>query len=104
MKIVTKKSIKRECWNLDYQLVKWLNEHLKVYLKTAGKHVDLTFHTFWIGNKKLTQEQCIRRLIEITDFLKDHNYDWTLDGANNLINLKDEMYDILQKIHFSLWW
>lgn len=104
MKIVTKKKIKRECWNLDLELVKWLNEHLKVYLKSASRNVDLTFHTFWIGDEKLTQEECIKRLIIITDYLANHNFEWTVEDAENMLKLKDEMYEILKEIHFSLWW
>lgn len=104
MKIITKNSIKRECWNLDNELIKWLNEHLKVYLKNAGKNIDLTFHTFWIDDKQVTQEQAIERLVEITNYLKNHNFNWTIDDAKNMILLKDEMYNILKEIHFSLWW
>ena len=100
MKIVTKKTIKKECWNLDYELVKWLNEHLKVYLADANHIVDLDWPTFTIKNKKMTFRKAIERLIKITDKLLED------DGYFNYKHLdyKNEMYDILKEIHYQLWW
>ena len=63
MKIVTKKTIKRECWDLDYSLIKWLNEHLKVYYSEAVRMVDLGFHKFNYKGVEYTEEQIIIRMI-----------------------------------------
>lgn len=104
MKIVTKRTIKKECWNLDNELVKWLNSHLRVYLQDADKNVDLTFHTFWIGDEKITQQEAIRRLIVITDYLLKHEFTWDEEELFNVVTAKDEMYNILKEIHFTLWW
>ncbi len=107
MKIITKKTIKKECWNLDYELVKWLNEHLKVYLEDTSKNVDLEFHKFKYKRKTYTQKELIEKLIEITDTLlgdKDNDY-WDLTWSSNIVvDLVNEMYDILKLIHFTLWW
>jgi enoyl reductase-like protein len=110
MKIITKKKekkiLEKECWNLDYELVKWLNEHLKVYLEDASKMVDLTFHKYTYKKKKMTQEQVIKRLIEITGTLlgsEDSDY-WDIVWYTNVEELTNEMYDLLKLIHFSLWW
>lgn len=108
MKIITKKKekkiLKKECWNLDYQLVKWLNEHLKVYLEDASKMVDLEFHMVKIKNKNYKMGDAIKRLIEITEFMANENsyYEW--NDVEKLEDYKNEMYDILKAIHFYLWW
>ena len=95
-----KQKIKEECWNLDYELVKWLNEHLKVYLEDASKIVDLEFHKFKYKRKDYTKKELIKKLISMTDRLLDDDIKY-FDFAEEL---KNEMYDILKLIHFSLWW
>lgn len=102
MKIITKKKLKEECWNLDYELVKWLNEHLKIYLEDAGKVVDLDFYKFNYDSTTYTLKDVIERLIDITDYLIDHYYDW--DNLESLINNVDEMYYLMRLIHHYLWW
>ncbi len=111
MKIITKKKekkiLEKECWNLDYELVKWLNEHLKVYLEDASKMVDLTYKVWIYKRKKITQEQIIKRLIEITDMLlgdEDNDYWENTWSSNTVVDLVNEMYDLLKLVHFALWW
>ena len=102
MKIITRKTISKECWNLDYELVKWLNEHLKVYKEEASKIVDLEFYKFEYKRKKYTQLEILNRLIEITDILLSTDYfDCDISKTNNL---KNEMYDLLKEVHWQLWW
>lgn len=102
MRLVTKKTISRECWNLDYELIKWLNEHLKVYKEEAIKVVNLEFYKFAYKRKKYTQLEILNRLIEITDVLLETDYfDCNVTETNNL---KDEMYDLLKVVHWQLWW
>ena len=100
---IKRKKISKECWNLDYELVKWLNEHLKVYKEEASKIVDLEFYKFHYKKKEYTQLQILNRLIEITDYLLDVDY---FENSNvELINKnKDEMYDLLKIVHWQLWW
>lgn len=102
MKIVTKKTISKECWNLDYELIKWLNEHLKVYKKEASKVINLEYYKFQYKKKKYTQLDILNRLIEITDILLETDYfDCDVFKINNL---KNEMYDLLKEVHWQLWW
>lgn len=102
MKIITKKKLKEECWNLDYTLVLWLNEHLKIYLKDADKIIDLDYYKFDYDNDTYTFKDIIERLIDITDYLKDHYYDW--DNLKVLQSNIEQMYDLMKMIHFYLWW
>ena len=73
MKIITKKKLRQECWNLDYELIKWLNEHLKIYKEDACKVVDLEYKKYKYHKTELTQLQIIDSLIEITNYLSDEN-------------------------------
>lgn len=102
MKIITKKKLKEECWNLDYELVKWLNEHLKIYLEDAVKVINLDFYKFDYMNCTLTLKEMIEELIDATDYLVNHYYDW--DNLEAMDNNKKKMYAILEQIHFYLWW
>lgn len=102
MKIITKKKLREECWNLDFELIKWLNEHLKIYKEDASKMVDLEYKKF--KHKKLTYTlaDMIDRAINLTDLLlKDYDYNMF---DKNTEKVKNEVYEILKKIHWNLWW
>ena len=62
-KTINKKKISEECWDLDSAFLKWLKEHLIVYLKEASKVVDLNWHKFQYKGEELTQEQIIKKNI-----------------------------------------
>lgn len=100
-----KQKISEECWSLDYYLVKWVNEHIKVYRKEANEMVDLEFYKFKYKEKSYTMLELIDTLIIITNDLLNNYYicskGYDIDRLNNL---KDQMYDILKLIHFELWW
>lgn len=98
----TKKDILEvETYDLEYYMIKWLNEHLKAYLKYASNVIDLEYHKFKHKGKILTEKQVIERLIEITDFIiKDNNY----FHFDNITKLTDEMYDLLKKAGRCIWW
>lgn len=107
-----KQKISEECWNLDYELIKWLNEHLKVYLKDSIVAVDLEFYKFKYKNNEYTQLEIINKLIEVTDYLMSDephyggNYDRLL-SKNDIKKInarKNEMYDLLKLVHWNLWW
>ena len=97
-----------ECWDMEHHLVKWINEHFKVYLKQAGDIVDLTYHRFEYGGREWTQLELMERVIDVTDILLDEDkYIASLgieDEEEIMIQAKDELYGILKVIHFQLWW
>ena len=76
MKIITKKKLSQECWNLDYELIKQLNEHLKKNKKEASEVVDLEFKKYEYEKKNLKYSQfgIINRLIDLTDYLLMNYY------------------------------
>lgn len=104
MKIITKKKLKQECWNLDYELIKWLNEHLKIYKEDAGRIVDLEFKQYKYKKIKCTQLDILNRLIDLTDFLLMNCYSGVVERTDTTQKAKDEMYDLLKLVHWDLWW
>ena len=106
MKIITKKKLRQECWNLDYEFIKWLNEHLKIYKDEASKVVDLEFKKYKYEKKNLEYSQLgiINRLIDLTEYLLMNYYNYQSMEAEAMIKAKDEMYDLLKLVHFDLWW
>lgn len=102
--ITKKRKLQEECWSLDYNIVKWLNEHLKVYLKDAYEVIDLEYDKFEYKGNTYTMLQMINRFIVMTDELLDIYSDMQESDIDRMYKLKDEMYDILKIIHFRLWY
>lgn len=89
-------------WNLDYELIVWLNKNLKIFYENANEVVDLTFHKFNYKGKIYTQENLILKLIDITTYLKK-NY-FKAENPKKIIRKVNEMFSILKKIFHTLWW
>ena len=109
MKIITKKKLKEECWNLDYNIIKWINEHIKTFLSESISTIDLGKITY-DGYKNKDLEQVLNELIDITDYLLTNepyaNGDITLfckENAKEINQKKDKMYKLLSLIHWDLW-
>lgn len=107
MKILTKKKeqkiIKEECWNLNTELLKWLNIHFKVYKEDASKMVNLTYHTFTYEGTEYTQLEIIDRIIELTDYLLlDDNYIPIKVGT--IKNKQKQLFDLIELVFNAMWW
>lgn len=113
----SKNDLKVECWNLDYYLLKWLEEHLKCYLEDASKVVDLEYYKYAYNGKEMTFKQVLELLIYDVewllnstpyDYMVDRPSSWnkdTWDEEKNEIELvKNEIYDLLKLAHWQLWW
>ena len=61
--------ISRDCWNLNYSFITWLNERLPVYKEEAGKHIDLSYHNFTYKGERCSFAQLIDRMIELVSEL-----------------------------------
>ena len=99
-----KKTMSEECWNLDYELIKWLNEHLKVYLKDASTTVDLEYWKFDYKDKNYTQKEIIEILIKDTDYMLVDWWEQCFSDSEKMENTKNEIYDLLKLVHFVMWW
>lgn len=99
-KTINKKKISKECWDLDRTFLIWLKEHLTVYLKEASKIVDLNSHKFRYKDEELTQEQIIRRMLNLLYSIENKDI-W--DGEE-YINACDEILDLWKLVFHSMWW
>ena len=105
-----KRKLKEECWNLDFEIIKWLNEHLKVLVEECPKVIDLEYHKYKYKNKEYTQKEFVEELINITDYLLNNEpYSFTDEDLNikyieKINTKKNDMYDMLKIIHWDLWW
>lgn len=91
-----------ECWNLDYEFMKWINSRFKKYREQAK--IDLTFHRFQYKRKKYTQGELIDRVICLTDeYIKITNDSWTEQGLV-LRNIVNEVLDIFKILYWVMWW
>ena len=97
-----KKKISRECWNLNYEFIVWLKEHLSVYVEEAGKVVNLEYHKFNYRGEEFTQLQLINKMIELVNYLtEDERYfDW--DPVP--VEKTEELLEIFTLTFPSLWW
>lgn len=93
------RKLRKECWNIDYQFIKWLNKHLKVYLEDAGKVVDLTFREYEYCGKTYTLEGVIKRMIYLSDELTNKYY-----AVNDVYEYTDELLDLFRLVFYDLWW
>ena len=91
----------RDTFSMDYTLVAWLYQCLRFFQdKTC---IDLTYHKFNIDGEELTQLQCIDRMLEdckailLSDGIYDDEFD-KVDAA------KDDLFKVLSKVYWAMWW
>lgn len=96
---IEEKKIYKECYDLDYSFIKWLNIRLKIYLKGALNVIDLTFYKFEFKGKIYTQEELIKKMIKLSDEILAS--DWIDEGYSEKI---DELLDIWKLVFKVMWW
>ncbi len=90
----------RETWSLDYSFYLWLYERLKMYLEKGGSD-DL--HTYKIGKEKLTQQECIDRMIDGCIIrIKDDRYYGGLTKEEK--KKVDDVLKIWAVVCPAMWW
>lgn len=104
-----KQKLIEECWNLDNELIKWLNEHLKCYLETASNVIDLDFYKHNYRGKEYTEKEIVLILIDITNYLMNdefdsYDYDLMTKHYKQVDSMKNKMYDLLKLVHWELNW
>lgn len=74
-KTIKKRKMARECWNLDYTFIVWLNQRLPIYLRQAGRIINLDFHKFTYNNKEYTQRELTEYLAELCNDVVHDKFD-----------------------------
>lgn len=95
-----RKKINKECWNLNYSFIVWLNKRLKVYIKDASKVVDFNFHTYKYRGAIYSQAQVLDKMLNLTNHLKE-TY-WDVD-PQSLAETR-ELLELFMISFNDLWW
>lgn len=96
---IEEKKIYKECYDLDYSFIKWLNIRLKIYLKGASNIIDLTFYKFEFNGKIYTQEELIKKMIKLSDeiLLADFH-------DEDCYKKIDDLLEIWKLVFHVMWW
>ena len=97
---IKKRKIHRDCWDLEYTFIQWLNEHCKVYLKDTSKFINLTFHKFTYEGVEYTQEEVIKMMISLSDNLLKIDDDWSIQYYKD----RDKLLDLWKLVIGAMWW
>lgn len=91
----------RDTFNLDSTLIMWLYERLRYFQDEATEIVDFNYHKFDIDGEQLTQLQCIDRMVEDcqTILLSDD-----IDEREQMDAAKDDLFKVLSKVYWAMWW
>lgn len=98
-KSIRKRQMRKDCWNLDYAFIKWLNDRLPIYLKDASTIVNLNYHKFIYKEQEYTQEELIRYLIKLCRGFVDDTYDTICHYEEYM-----EIFQIWAIIAPAMWW
>ena len=97
-----KKDIHEECWDLDYTMIDWLIEHLKVFEEDASKCINMEFHKFEYKGEivpfGVLLSKLIDKLIELRTLMDE------LREPDRAEELKNEAFELLSLIFWCLWW
>ena len=92
-----KKKIRKDCWDLDVSFIYWLKERLPVFLRDASSVVDLNYRKFIYKDKEYTQEEIIKRMIELINLMGD---DYVFSDPAYI----DELLDLWKLVFPRMWW
>ena len=94
-----------ETWNLNYELILWLNSRFKKYREQAIKIVNLEYYKFEYKDKIYTQLQVIDRIIELTDYIINNDYyEMMWYDVEHLEAMKNEIFDLFKMSFGAMWW
>lgn len=93
-----KKRVYKETWAMDEYFIDWLEERLPVYLKGAGRVVNLSYHKFEYQGKEYTQQEIVERMIaDIAAIRAKELYEDTSV-------LKKEVAELWAVVLPAMWW
>lgn len=91
----------RETWSLNATFFYWLYERLMKYNEI--NIVNTSFHKFNINGKEMTQQECMDKMIELCKRYITYEY-INLEDENKMLDEVEEIFDILKKCIWCLWW
>ena len=97
-----KVDIHEECWDLDFAMIKWLSEHLKVFREDASKCINMEFHKFEYKGEIVPFGVLLDKLIDMCDKLLALMEQ--IGNPNRADEVKNELFELLSLIFWCLWW
>lgn len=95
----------RETFSMDATLVAWLYERLRYFQDEASKIVNLSYHKFEIDGRNLSQIECIDRMVEDCKIILLGDKWFSDEDEWNKINAaKDDLFKVLSKVFWVMWW
>ena len=91
----------RDTYSLNFTLVCWLYDRLRFFQE--GTCIDLNFWKFNINGKALTQAQCIQRMIDDCKILMTGD-DYKEEDVEKMNVAKDDLFEVLNKVYWAMWW
>ena len=91
-------------WNVNYELVKWINKYFKLYKEVARKNINLTFHKFNFEGEEKTQLEMIDIIIGLSEFLIKYQFECDHDILEELDRTKNRFFNALSEVYWAMWW
>ena len=94
---------KKDTWNLDLTLAKYIRKVLKQYVKDCNKVVDLSYYKFNFHNKEITEKEAISYIIKkCKEYEKKDEV--SLKKEEKITKKMQEAMHLLADIFPTLWW
>lgn len=94
----------RITWCLGDWIVESLYTWLTMYLKFAGKVIDLSFHKFTINGKVLTEEECINRILKDLHYILLHSESTDEQIRKKCKKCRKDAFMVLAEVLPALGW
>lgn len=91
----------RDTYNLDFTIVCWLYERFRFFQEESC--IDLDYHKFDIDGEELTQGQCIQRMIDDCKIIMLGDI-WNDEEGKKMTVAKDDLFKVLSKVYWAMWW
>lgn len=91
----------RDTYEFFHTLTCWLYERFRYFQE--GTCIDLNFHKFDIDGKELTQAQCIQRMVDDCKIIMVGDL-WDDEEAQKMEEAKDDLFKVLSKVYWAMWW
>ena len=93
----------RETFCLWCTFAIWLYERLRYFLDVGGSVINLEYYKFDIDGVKLTQKECIERMIKDCEIMIIKN-DWLEEDVKEMNAAREDLFKIFNKVYWAMWW
>lgn len=103
----------RDTFNMDWTLAAWLYERLRYFQEVVSEDIVMDEPLYMYGEKVLidgqetTQLQCINRMVEdckIILLTDECEFDDWKDYMNIIDPAKNDLFMVLSKVYWAMWW